>query len=365
MFRAPPAADMGDGRDDKEKVGYFLVTVYEHGHACHFRRTQGGELALQAVMDPPTLRLAPSTSREMPMSGLGFEMRHPWAEYIEIAPSGALDEFARKRVRNDYPVLALWDMGVTRVRIPLADLRDEKTRVRMQALRESGQRFTIISHGLPDPRAAQDLVRNAELIDGWELALATSQMPEASARVCPIVEESGIPLFLSKIRDKNDVVRAGEPYYHVIHHGFVPGDASELQDMMGGSEIGRSLTGIVTRVARGQQPWDIWTEAIPLADSLGVALSLSVSMGPASPAARECDDLANANRIAQALLIACAAPRTTVFIDTFMDHDRGHSVRNGVLDRHCNPAPGLPRGAKPPWSPGNVPDQRFDTDNPG
>ncbi len=33
------------------------------------------------------------------MNRVSFDVREPWAEVVEIVPSGELDEFNRKRVR--------------------------------------------------------------------------------------------------------------------------------------------------------------------------------------------------------------------------------------------------------------------------
>ncbi len=38
---------------------------------------------------------------------------------------GPVDEFVRKKARNDYTVLALWETGIRTLRLPLADLTDE------------------------------------------------------------------------------------------------------------------------------------------------------------------------------------------------------------------------------------------------
>ena len=41
-------------------------------------------------------------------------MRGDWFEDVWIPPSGGLDEFDRKQVRNDYALLALLENGVLR-----------------------------------------------------------------------------------------------------------------------------------------------------------------------------------------------------------------------------------------------------------
>ena len=51
---------------------------------------------------------------------IGFDLRQNWAEICEVPPSGGLDEFDRKLVRNDYPLMALIEMGIRDIRIPIA-----------------------------------------------------------------------------------------------------------------------------------------------------------------------------------------------------------------------------------------------------
>ena len=85
------------------------------------------------------------------VAGLGTDMRHPWAEITEMPYSGALDEFLRKKARNDYPLLALWEMGVKRLRLPWHDLMDDRIRERMAALKKMGHLFYLFVYDLPTP----------------------------------------------------------------------------------------------------------------------------------------------------------------------------------------------------------------------
>ncbi|MGY8996474.1 MAG: metallophosphoesterase, partial [Alphaproteobacteria bacterium] len=79
----------------------------------------------------------------------GFDMRQNWMEIVEIPPTGGLDEFDRKEVRNDYPLMALWEMGVARVRIPMRDLLVPERVERLAALLDHGHRFTLFTFGAP------------------------------------------------------------------------------------------------------------------------------------------------------------------------------------------------------------------------
>lgn len=121
MYRAAPDPDAEAGRNDKPKLGYFLVHVHEAGHVVEIVRTYGRTVAPDAPEPAPVERVAPVHPRANPHGGFGFDMRQNWMEVVEIPPTGGLDEFDRKEVRNDYPLMALWEMGVRKLRVPLRD----------------------------------------------------------------------------------------------------------------------------------------------------------------------------------------------------------------------------------------------------
>ena len=343
MFRSAPAPGMEDGRNDTDKVGYFVVLVYERGHVCHFRRT-GGD-GLEPGQRPGTNQAGSGVialhPREMMRCPVGFDMRHPWAELIDIAPSGALDEFRRKRVRNDYPLLALWEMGVGSMRIPVEDLEDDRLVARMRALRDSGHEFVVISQGIPSAGIRARMVRHRDLVKRWEVALPLSRAAELSGAIRALKSEAGIRVYLSKLRLKSDLVRDGEPYYHRISHGFTAADEGEIGALLSGSDCAGLFDGAVFRVTRS----DRVSEVIPgIADACArMALKASVTMFMAdhNPARHRCDDLDNVHHVAESIFSAAGLDGMALFIDTFMDLDRGHGVRNGVIDRMCNPRPAM------------------------
>ncbi len=96
------------------------MDVHDHGHVAHNLRTYCARLA-EGEPPPPAEpgRLPPRHSKGPGRAPLGVDLRHPWAEWVDIPYSGAVDEFTRKRVRNDYPLLALWEMGLRKLRLPL------------------------------------------------------------------------------------------------------------------------------------------------------------------------------------------------------------------------------------------------------
>ena len=69
-------------------------------------------------------------------------------DLAQIPPSGGLDEFDRKWVRNDYGLLALWEMGIKQLRIPLQDLIIPERVKRVTEIRDLGFTFDAYQFGI-------------------------------------------------------------------------------------------------------------------------------------------------------------------------------------------------------------------------
>ncbi len=339
MFSIAPSEQMEDGRNDISKVGYFLVLVYENGHVCHFQNTKGQILSQNEQLDKesePT-KVVSLHPRETVESAVGFDMRHPWTEMRQIAPSGALDEFRRKVVRNDYPLFALWQMGIGLMRIPIEDLESTRTVARMQALQKSNHEFVVISQGMPSARTCSNLITNQNLIKRWDLTLSLSSIEGDLATIDRVKQKVKFPIFLSKLRMKVDRVRDNEPYFHRISHGFSVADEDEIETLFSEFRFRKLFDGLVFRVSQDDNVSQTLVAIATACRQLGVLASATMFMADHNPARHRCDDEYHANRIAEGIFTAATFDNLDLFIDTFMDIDRGHSVRNGVIDRMCNP----------------------------
>ena len=81
---------------------------------------------------------APTRQDQQPHSHLRRH-GHAWAEEMVVAPSGALDEFRRKQSPQlTIPLMALWEMGLRGLRVPIQDLQDARTRGRMEIMTDVG-----------------------------------------------------------------------------------------------------------------------------------------------------------------------------------------------------------------------------------
>ena len=87
--------------------------------------------------------------------------------------------------------------------------------------------------------------------------------------------------------------------------------------------------------------WETIASASALAVEPGLDARIHMRMAGINPAKAVMDDALTVSRIAEAMAAAAAFSNVTVFADTLVDIDRGYFPRSGVLDRLCNPRPGL------------------------
>ena len=335
MYRMVPPAEMEAGRNDIAKLGYFLVHVHRHGHVCEVVRTYG---ATASEDTPPTAQpkaVQPVHPLLNPLDRFGFDMRQNWLEIVEIPPSGGLDEFDRKRVRNDYGLLALLDMGVNRIRIPARDLLDPEHRARLAHCAALGIRCTLFSFGVPSPELSRAIMSASALIDIWEIAGVYDRLPEIVAAAASCTRDANVALYVSKLRSKDEMERGGEKYYHMINHGFTLDDTEQL-NALANIEV---IAGAVFRVPGDAKPW-LTANAIAAACAVSkLRASLHIRMSVGNPGSRQEDDAWVCERSLEALLASAAHPNVHAYLDAFTDLDRGYFTRRGVLDRLYNPRP--------------------------
>ncbi|MEO1143459.1 MAG: serine/threonine protein phosphatase, partial [Pseudomonadota bacterium] len=228
MLRVQPPVDSEFGRDDSAKLGYFLVNVFNKGHTVQFARTFGNELAPDDEFTKPGRLAPPPLENKIPR--IGFDLRQNWAEISEVPPSGGLDEFDRKLVRNDYPLLALIEMGVRDIRIPLADLRDPVRSARLRSMCHLGLRPTIFSFGVPSEEDLVLINDNREIIFSWEMTVDWSALHQMQDDFIKLNEQLDLPIYLSRMRSKADLA-TGSLYFHVINHGFTLDDLPQLDEL--------------------------------------------------------------------------------------------------------------------------------------
>ncbi|VTU35258.1 metallophosphoesterase [Variovorax sp. RA8] len=335
FYRVGPAVEYGRG--DAEKFGYFVVDVYPRGHVAHSIRTHGRRMGSADSAPTP----APSFSSHPAMSSfdaVGAELRHPWTECQQIAATGGVQEFGRKWARNDYPFLALWEMGARLSKVPDLDFQDLQARSRMQLLARMGHRYVLTSLGRPPALSRADAeeagVCALEVNATWQ-TLAKNQLALASSR-----QESGAQLFFSKIHTFDETHFDGKHFNHFVKAGFV---LRELPDELGrirAALAASTIDGITVRVEATEDLVGTGLALITLAEELQMPILVSLKTSGPNLATARADDHDFAARVAQAMLLSKGSSRLRFVFDTFMDVDRGYFPRQAFIDRRYDPRPG-------------------------
>ena len=218
MFRIEAADEYG--RNDKGKLGWCIVDVYDDTHIARIHRSNGGVLGENEAPGPDTPRINTYHPRDEIKAPVGVHLRHPWAEVVELPYNGPLDEFIRKRVRNDYTLLGLWECGIQKVRAPLSDLLDERVRCRMKAMTALGHRFTVFSCGVPSGVHLETLRRFHDIVDAYEVVIPWREPKSHLSGLKAFREAVPVPLFLANIESSADRKHEGSKFSHFVSYGF-------------------------------------------------------------------------------------------------------------------------------------------------
>jgi len=336
LFKKNPTEDMEHGRDDKAKFGFLMIKVYENGHVPHLIRTYGKTLPDHKIESPDCMSET-FHSQEISDSGVGLDLRHPWSEIVDIAPGGAVDEFERKRVRNDYSLLAIWEAGVKKLRIPLQDLIDDNYRQRVTDLSKIGHEFSVYNYGLPTKSELFTIKKLHKNIHSLELVLKWTQLEETIS-FCKEAE-FGIPVYFSPLRNflqkDNDV----KHFKHLISHGFIPDDKEWIEEIFAKDEKKEVVKGIVFRLPRKLTNWESFEKCSQLADLFTCKAKIIVQLCSENLAESFINENDNANLAAKMIAASYSFENIEIYHDTFIDVDRSYFCRTGLYDRFYNPRP--------------------------
>ena len=337
MFRIEAVHE--NGRDDAEKLGFAIVDVYRDGHAVHYLRTYGAELDAgeqRSAVAPRQTTLLPHP-KKAGGAPIGVFMRHPWAETVTLPHNGPMDEFARKKARNDYPIAALWRLGVRHLRVPLGDLLDAETRARMADMVAIGHRFTVMGFGVPAGDVADAIVEHRDLIDRYECVLPYDTILAQADALQHFRDRLERPLILARVATSADDVKVGSKIELFVSHGFRPDQTAEIEALIAGGV--NAADGFVVRAGLGTDLPKLAAELDAWSRKTGRHVDLHLRVAANNPATNVTDDAAILAATAELFVCALAYPHLTMLVDPFMDIDRGYFVRHGLVDRRCNLRP--------------------------
>jgi hypothetical protein len=330
-FSSAPAPERG--RDDKEKLGFYLVRLHDGGPRVHFIRT-GGEMATpgQHLTARRREQLLTRLPLDLPHSPVGVTLRHPLAQATQVPL--AWPSTIRQEMRNDYPLLALLELGVRHVRVPLTDLADPLQAQRLQVLHKEGVGITA-TH-LWAPGATLPTLETAIRPDVLELQIARASLAEAlpaqvTAWLSHISDE--VPVSLALVLPTEVIAGKQLPRTRI---GFRPDELMALDQMLDRAGVG--VHRAACRILPNEAPWETLLAflALPrLARIDGVDWLVDL------PETNAGNSDAHLARAAEAVFAATLTPGCRVFLEPLVDLDRTMDAYDGLLDRRCNPRPAL------------------------
>lgn len=313
------------GRDDTGKFAVALVHVGGEGHAVEFLPTQGSVASEGSRVHRQGGRIA--------HDNICVHLRHAWYEAVDLPYNGPMEEFSRKRARNDYPLMRLWQMGISRVRTPLDDLLDPSIRRRVKDWSRAGIAFNFVTAERPEALPWKVIHEHAELVAGLEFAVRRDDAPQLIESLKGF-EVDGLQAGLTKIHTSADEKTKGTKFAHNVSSGFLPSEIDELLPML-----------------QGKHPICTVTYQVNLDDDIEEVVSavanqhtghatpvFNIRFAQRNPALASFDDKIIAHRVRQVLQLSTAleGAKPEFQFDTMMDIDRGYSPRNGLLDRSSN-----------------------------
>jgi ADP-ribose pyrophosphatase YjhB (NUDIX family) len=335
FYRVAPATEFGRG--DVAKFGYFVVDVFDDGHVAYSVRTWGQQAKVgDPVAEPRAVHLAhPKVST---LDNVGVELRHPWAESMQISATGGVQEFGRKWARNDYPLLALWEMGVRLSKIPDIDLAESPTRARMELMARLGQRYIVTSLGRPKASLTKAGAAATGVV-AFEVNATLESLGRQHGALREFREESGTQIYYSKIHTFDDSHFDGKHFSHFVKAGLTLAELAQAGALVRDAARAGAIDGVTVRVEAHEDLLDASLRIVEFADTAQTLVLASLKTSGANLATERADDRDLVGRVAQAIVLSKVSGRVRYVFDTFMDVDRGYFPRHAFIDRRFDPRP--------------------------
>lgn len=320
LFRARPSREMG--AFDPAKLGFLWVDVYADKHVPHFIRSSD------------TL---PYRTHSWNSAGgsVTMDLRLPWCEQNDIPCAWGLEIFERKQIRNDYPLAALWEMGITDLRVPISDLLNPRVSARIRQLMVLGHRFTIVSFGLPNTSRLAAITDHGEGIKAVEVVALLNQWKAMAPGLRALRQSGHFEVYLNAVRP--------EVEGWTSHHGMHTDQADEIAQVLDHSDLRGAVDGFVFGIRRDVTPFEGFAAVQNCLSGTGFKPLLhvpNVGMYWSTKHNETLTETGELSRVAETAFVARAHPDASFVIDNFVELERGYVGCHGLVDRFYNPKDG-------------------------
>ncbi len=329
MYAIEPPKEYG--RNDTGKFGYALVDVFAQGHRVRIVPTDGQELAKGNALPADA-----SAWQAQPVTPVTVPLRHAWATPIDLPFNGPMEEFARKRTRNDYTLMRLRQMGLSRVRVPLTDLIDPLIRARIADYTTEGISFSLFSLGVPDAATIGLINAHRDLVAQLEIVGASDDLQDISGDFGRLRELHDVAVVIGKSHSSKHEPKQGSKFAHSVSSGFKWDYRETVVAALRSAGQAVDTVGLLFQLNLDDDLRSRLEEFDAFARDIGRAIEVNIRLANPNPAIANFDDDAIAERVAEAVGVAPTLKSVSLQLDTFVDVDRGYNPRHGLLDRHYN-----------------------------
>ena len=257
---------------------------------------------------------------------------------MQITATGGVQEFGRKWARNDYPLLALWEMGTRLSKIPDIDLIEAEPNARMRAMAAMGHRYIVTVIGAPGERTLASLTRDCG-VDAFEANLTLDAFERRLDQLCDARARSGAGIYFAKILTDAEAHFDGKTFSHFVKSGFTLDELERHAELLTEARERGAIDGATVRL----EIQESIAEAAPRLEAFraetGCRVLASLKLASAGAATSREDDRETTAKAAQVLVLSRCGDGVRYVFDTFMDVDRGYYPRRAFIARRFNPRP--------------------------
>jgi 3',5'-cyclic AMP phosphodiesterase CpdA len=333
FYRIKPEVEFGRG--DVAKFGYFIVDVFADGHIAYPIRSMGVRTSETEKVDKSSIQHL-TNPKSSNFNGVGVELRHSWTEVAQIPATGGVQEFGRKSARNDYPLLALWEMGAKLSKVTDQDALDLATHRRMQLLAKMGHRFVLTALGAPKAKLQEVNLASAGVM-GIETNLSTTRFQTSIQKLIDFKTATALQVFWCKIHTYDDSHYDGKHFSHFVKSGFTIEDLVSQASVIREALDSKAIDGITVRIESDQHLLDVAPILNTFAKEHRCKIIASLKLSGPSIAQSNDDEAALIEKVCAAMLYSKTSDSVQYIFDTFMDVDRGYYPRRAFIDRQFNP----------------------------
>lgn len=327
LYKSGPQREFG--RDDHGKFSVALVHVSAQGHQLDVIPTFGRGT-------PDGGRISVEKSEGTTTKPFIVHMRHAWYEAIDLPYNGPMEEFSRKRARNDYSLVRLWQMGIWLVRTPLSDLVDPLIRERVLDWAAAGIKFRFVTSKQPEQICWNLIANHSDLVDSLEFASRIDCIDDMLSQLAEMDQVEKPKIALTKIHTSADEPQSGTQYAHNVSAGFLPQEADVLVQ-----HLPRNLrvNELVYQINLEDDLAEVCNALTKSHAKLDTNPVFNIRFADRNPARANFNDDLIESRVAEAMKFNLSNKTALFQLDTFADIDRGYSPRNGLVDRSFNLRP--------------------------